>query len=243
MRALVVADVHANLSAFEAVIVAAAAAGAIDAVWSLGDIVGYGPEPSACIELLRRYPHVAIAGNHDLATIGRLSTADFNPPGRAAIEWTAGVLGTAERQYLAALPSVAQAGEFTLVHGSLVDPVWEYLVSPTEATAHLERQETACGLVGHSHLPLAFFETAAGSSGGRQDEDAIVSLTGARFVANVGGLGQPRDGDPRAAYGIVDTEAGELRFHRVAYDIGRTQAAMRAVGLPRYLIERLDFGR
>ena len=243
MRALAVADIHANLAAFEAVLADAASYGGFDAIWCLGDIVGYGPEPAACIELLREQAHAAIAGNHDLAVIERLSTAEFNPSGQAAIEWTKGVLKEAELDYLRALPSVVSEADFTLVHGSLVDPVWEYLISSETAADHLALQETHFGLVGHSHLPLVFFEAEGGVRGGRLEEGFVLPLTQARFVANVGGLGQPRDGDPRAAYGIVDTEARELSLHRVAYDIERTQARMRAVGLPKFLSERLEHGR
>ncbi len=159
MRALVVADVHANLDALEAVLRDAEAEGAIDAIWCLGDTVGYGAEPDACIARLRSYPCEAIAGNHDLAAIGAIDTLDFNPHAAAAAHWTGEHLSPESRQWLRDLPQVLVVGdEFTLAHGSLSDPVWEYLVYPEAAVEHLQRQTTPYGFVGHSHLPLVFRE-------------------------------------------------------------------------------------
>jgi predicted phosphodiesterase len=244
MRVVVVADVHANLSALEAVLDAASRHGAVDAIWSLGDVVGYGPEPSACIELLRSRTHVAIAGNHDLAAAGEIDTAEFNRMAAAAIEWTAAQLSDDEKQWLRSLPRVAVEGEFTLVHGSLADPVWEYLVDPTAAEAHFALQQTAYALVGHSHLPLAFQARGVASDAGRtlRDGDSL-SLEVGRFVANPGSAGQPRDGDPRSHYAVIDTGARRLTLHRVAYDSARTQSRMHAAGLPLYLADRLSAGR
>jgi diadenosine tetraphosphatase ApaH/serine/threonine PP2A family protein phosphatase len=236
---VIVADVHANLAALEAVFEHAEAQGSIDAVWSLGDIAGYGPEPRECIALLQRYPSRAVAGNHDLAAIGALSTADFNPAAAQAAEWTATQLTETEREYITGLPETVVEGDFTLVHGSLRDPVWSYLVSSYEAERHLAQQTTPCGLVGHSHLPLVFFADGHGEA--LYADDRLV-LKDERWVANPGSVGQPRDGNPRAAYARLDREAGELTFHRVSYDIGRTQAKMRAAGLPQSLIDRLERG-
>jgi diadenosine tetraphosphatase ApaH/serine/threonine PP2A family protein phosphatase len=243
VRAIVVADIHANLPAFEAVLGHAAARGPVDALWCLGDIVGYGPEPAACIELLRRYPHRAISGNHDLGAIGAIGTEDFNPQARAAVLWSATQLGAAERDWLAALPSVDVADDFTLVHGSLVDPVWAYLVDEDEAAAHFELQTTGACFVGHSHLPLVFEDTRGGVTGSYLTDGAALPLGRARFVANPGSVGQPRDGDARAAYSTVDTEAGVVSFHRVAYDVAVTQERMRSAGLPLSLVQRLSLGR
>jgi diadenosine tetraphosphatase ApaH/serine/threonine PP2A family protein phosphatase len=240
MRALVVADIHANLGAFQAVLRDAEAHGAIDAVWCLGDTVGYGAEPDACVELLRSYPHVAIAGNHDLAVLDLSLTADFNSSAAAAVHWTAEHLGDEAKQWLAGLPRVVvTADDFTLAHGSLVDPVWHYLVTNRDAEAHLGLQQTPYGLVGHSHFPLVFLEQG---NGGDSFDDAL-ALDGTRFVANPGSTGQPRDGDPRAAYAIVDTEARLLRFHRTEYDIPATQRKILDAGLPEFLALRLALGR
>jgi predicted phosphodiesterase len=161
MRIAVVADVHANLEAFQAVL---AHAGDVDEVWSLGDIVGYGPDPSACISLLHTYPHIAIAGNHDYAATGVIGTEDFNPYAAEAARWTATQLSLEDQLWLSNLSAVHAEGEYTLAHGSLNDPIWEYLISPDRARAHLEHQATPYCFVGHSHLPHVYTDgqTAAG---------------------------------------------------------------------------------
>lgn len=240
VRTLIVADVHANLAAFEAVIAQAEAMGAIDAIWCLGDLVGYGAEPGECIALLRSYPHRAIAGNHDLVACGVMGTEDFNRPAAMAAEWTLQRLTEDEQAFLRALPLTLVEADFTLVHGSLRDPVWDYLISDRIAETHLEQQPTPYCLVGHSHLPLVFYE---GGRHGFVQEGLRLRLGAERFVANPGGLGQPRDGDPRAAYAVLDLDARELTFHRAAYDIEATQAKIRDAGLPPILADRLSQGR
>jgi predicted phosphodiesterase len=244
VRVLVVADVHSNLSAFEAVIRDAEAGGPLDAIWVLGDLVGYGPEPGACIALLRAHPHVAVAGNHDRAAVKQLPTDDFNEFAAQAANWTASVLTDPERDYLRSLPDTAVEGEFTLVHGSLRDPVWEYVLSSAAAAAHLEKQTTAYGFIGHSHLQLSFVEHEPGKPRGNlMAAGDIIKLQGYRLVLNPGGLGQPRDGDPRTAYALLDTGERRVSFRRIDYDIRRTQKRMREAGLPDYLIDRLARGR
>jgi len=240
MRVLIVADVHSNLAAFEAAIAAAEAGGKIDAIWCLGDLVGYGPQPRACIALLRSYPHSAVAGNHDLAATGAIGVEEFNPYASAAALWTATQLGEDEKAFLNTLPETVTDGDFTLVHGTLMNPLWEYLVSDESASRHLRHQATPYCLVGHSHLPVIFYE---GRPGAILQAAQRVELRSDRFVANPGGLGQPRDGDPRAPYAVLDTAAKELSFHRVEYDIRRTQAEMRKAGLPDPLVDRLSRGR
>lgn len=236
MRILVVADVHSNLEAFQAVI---AAAGDFDSVWCLGDIVGYGPDPSACIRLLHSCPHLAVAGNHDIAAAAGTGLEEFNPYAAAAARWTAGRLTAEEKVWLLGQPQVMEEGDFTLVHGSLRAPLWDYLFAEPEAAAQLAAQRTAYSLVGHTHVPVLFTE------GGmlRPKDGETVALGGGRFVANPGSVGQPRDGDARAAYAVIDTRAGQLTFHRVAYDYALTQAKMKAAGLPALLAERLALGR
>jgi diadenosine tetraphosphatase ApaH/serine/threonine PP2A family protein phosphatase len=244
VRVLVVADVHSNLSAFEAVIRDAEATAPIDSIWALGDIVGYGPDPGACISLLRSYPHVVVAGNHDRAATGLMGTEDFNEYAASAARWTAKSLSTEDREYLQSLPSTAVVEDFTLVHGSLRDPVWEYLLSSAAAEAHFDLQSTRYGFIGHSHLQLAFVEHEPGRPRGNlMSSGDEVKLTHYRLVANPGGLGQPRDGDPRTAYALLDTSTRRIAFKRIEYDIARTQERMRTEGLPGYLIERLAVGR
>jgi diadenosine tetraphosphatase ApaH/serine/threonine PP2A family protein phosphatase len=241
MRALIVADVHANLAAFQAVLSDAVAASGFDAIWSLGDLVGYGAEPEECVQLLRGHPNVAIAGNHDLAALDVRLTADFNPYAAAAARWTGERLSADSADWIRGLPQVTVTeAEFTLTHGSLVDPIWEYLVSVEVAAAHLALQQTTYGFVGHSHLPLLFVD---GDATEASFEDGTVTLGGTRFVANPGSVGQPRDGDPRAAYAIVDTRARTLTLRRVEYDIATTQRKIRDAGLPEFLAARLAMGR
>ncbi len=242
MRVAVVGDVHANLEAFQAVLAHAAEDGDIDEVWSLGDIVGYGPDPAACIALLHTYTHVAIAGNHDYAATGTIGTKDFNPFAAEAARWTATQLSLEDQLWLSNMSAVHIEGEFTLAHGSLNDPVWDYLISASGARSHLEHQTTPYGLVGHSHLPHLFTEGQTRLQEAAIKDGEEVAMGSRRFVANPGSVGQPRDGDPRAAYCLLDTEKRLLSFHRVPYDIELTQAKMRAVGLPDYLAQRLGEG-
>lgn len=245
MRVTVLSDVHANLPALEAVLQHAEAERALDQVWSLGDLVGYGPHPGECLALLRRYPFLSVAGNHDLAAIGELDTGEFNPDAAAAVAWTARHLTATERAFLRALPLVRVEGEFTLVHGSLRHPVWEYILGPEAARAHLARQQTPYSFVGHTHVPMLGVEPATGETPELwlATDGETVALAEQRLIINPGGVGQPRDGDPRAAYAVLDLEARTITFHRVAYDIARTQQAMRAAGLPTWLIQRLAYGR
>ena len=246
MRVAIVADVHSNLEALEAVLRHAEGEGALEQVWCLGDIVGYGPDPGACLALLRRYSLSCVPGNHDLAAIGLLPTDDFNPDAAAANAWTARQLAPDERLYLESLPHVIRQGDFTLVHGSLRWPIWEYLYSSEVAQAHLQRQETPFSLVGHTHVPLLVVEDERSPERCQMcylEDDTAFELGDRRLIINPGGVGQPRDGDPRAAYAVYDDEALTITLHRLEYDIAATQQKMAAAGLPRWLIQRLNLGR
>ena len=244
MRILVVSDIHSNLEAFIAVLDDAGLQGDIDQLWCLGDTVGYGPDPGECIRLIREFPsHVCIAGNHDLAAIGKMGTEEFNHAAAHAAHWTAAQLSSEEASFLSELPLVVGIGSFTLVHGSLRSPVWEYLMSAEAAGATFQRMDTPYCLVGHSHIPFLCRE--GGEKGGFAPfpMDVKVSLGDDRLIINPGGVGQPRDGDPRPSYMIYDTEGGTIERRRVAYDIDATQEKMRRAGLPGPLIERLQYGR
>jgi len=242
VRIAIVSDVHSNLPAFESVMRAAERRGAVDAVWSLGDLVGYGPQPGECIALLRRYQHVSVAGNHDLAACGRMGTEEFNAAAAVAAQWTQERLSPQERSYLEELPATATEGAFTLVHGSLREPVWEYLLSGEQALVQFELQSTPYSAVGHSHLPFVCREEPGGMPRLRPAADGeAVELGDERLIVNPGSVGQPRDGDPRAGYALL--EDATLTFHRVEYDIEATQRAMDEADLPVWLIERLSVGR
>ena len=244
MRIAIVSDIHANLPAFEAVLRHAETGGRIDALWCLGDTVGYGPHPNECIALLRSYEHRAVAGNHDLAACGLMGTEDFNDAAATAARWTAEQLSREARAYLRDLPKIVSEGDFTLVHGSLRWPEWEYLLSGEQAQAQFELQQTPYSIVGHSHLPLVFEEQRGGTPALRPAADGErVALDATRLILNPGGVGQPRDGDPRAGYALYDRGARLVTYHRVEYDIAATQQAMEAAGLPRWLSERLSYGR
>jgi diadenosine tetraphosphatase ApaH/serine/threonine PP2A family protein phosphatase len=243
VRIVIVADVHANLLALQAVFAEAETGGSIDQVWSLGDMVGYGAEPRQTLELLKSYPLRAIAGNHDLAATGAVSTDDFNPFAAEAAHWTSLELSGGDKAWIDALPHTLIEGEFTLAHGTLKDPVWEYLMDSEQAAEHLAVQTTPYGLVGHTHVPMVYVEDEASEAREESPDDGALMLGPRRFVCNVGSVGQPRDGDPRAAYGLLDTSERSLAFCRVEYDVEATQAKIVEAGLPAYLAKRLSHGR
>ena len=242
MRALVVSDIHSNLEAFQAVLDDAARRGGFDEIWNLGDLVGYGPDPGRCIELLRRHSHVGVVGNHDLVAAGALSPDDFNYNARVAALWTATQVNRDESQFLRSLPEVVARGECTMVHGSLRSPVMEYLLSPESAMGTFALMESRICLVGHSHIPFICQEGAGTCTFNEFPEDRPVPLVGARFIVNPGGVGQPRDHDPRPSYAIFDSVTSTIERHRVVYDMVATQEKMRRAGLPEALILRLDHG-
>lgn len=243
MRAALIADVHGNLVAFEAVLAHARDHGGFDEVWCLGDVVGYGPKPAECIDLLRQLPHRVVAGNHDLAACGAIGVEEFNDAAARAALWTRETLDDERKRWLASLPQVERAGDFTLVHGTLRWPIWEYLLSEEQAAAQLALQETPYSAVGHSHIPFVAVERAGqGVTLRRVSPGETVALKRQRAVVNPGGVGQPRDGDPRAAYAVYDSDAQAVRFYRVPYDVAATQRQMEEARLPRWLIDRLAFG-
>jgi diadenosine tetraphosphatase ApaH/serine/threonine PP2A family protein phosphatase len=242
MRILVISDIHSNLEALTATLTDAQRLGGFESVWALGDLVGYGPNPGACIDLLRELPLVALAGNHDLAAVGRIGTEEFNSNAAAAARWTSRQLRPEQSTWLASLPSTTTQAEFSLAHGSLHDPVWHYLYSALDASLHFRYQSTAYGLVGHTHVPQVFFDAPSLPAQRLLTDGDTLVLEGRRCVINPGSVGQPRDSDPRAAYALLDTGALRLDFHRVEYDIAATQTKIRASGLPGYLADRLQSG-
>ncbi len=244
MRIAVVSDVHSNLAALEAVLHDAEQRSALDAVWSLGDCVGYGPQPNEVLDLLARQSWLGVAGNHDLAVTGAIDTRDFNPEAAAAAAWNAAALSPESRLRLQNLPEVAADADFVLCHGSLRNPVWEYLITEEGARAQFQRMTVPWSFVGHTHIPLIIELDATGAiSGTRPESGTLLELPERRLILNPGGVGQPRDGDPRAAYAILDTSERNVEFRRVEYAIEQTQEKMAAAGLPKRLIERLALGR
>lgn len=248
MRTLVVSDIHSNIVALEAVIADAERHGTLDGVWCLGDIVGYGPEPLACVARLQQLGATVICGNHDAAVVGRLDLAWFNAYAAEACRWTQEQLTPEVNAYLAGLPERAVAGPFTLVHGMPREPLTGYLVSLGQAQDAWHETGTNAIMVGHTHVPFV----CTGERGmerqgpnGLRAAVPVASGTGSTgyLLVNPGSVGQPRDGDPRAAYAVYDDDAGVVDLRRVWYDIPATQRRMAEVGLPEPLIARLSVGR
>jgi predicted phosphodiesterase len=242
VRVAVVSDIHANLHALEAVLVSIAE-DAPDAVWCLGDLVGYGPQPNPCCALVAERAELCLIGNHDLAVLGRLDLEDFAPDAADSARWTDSVLEPQHRGYLESLDPQAAEGEVELYHASARDPVWEYVLTPLAAFASFAETDARILLVGHSHVALAFglagdrLETTIAPGGTELD------LSGeGRWILNPGSVGQPRDGDPRAAYLLLDLDGQRAEYRRIEYDVARTQAEIRAHGLPEPLAERLAHG-
>lgn len=242
MRALILSDIHANLEAFRAVIDDAKNRGGYDVLWCLGDLVGYGPDPVACLKLVQSHSFLAVAGNHDYASVGKMSVDSFNYAAKAAANWTTSQLSQEEVDFLSRLPLVANKDPFTMVHGSLRDPLEEYLLDADAAEASLKLLESRFLLVGHSHFPFLCLENQGTPRFVEFTEDAVISLTEERWIINPGCVGQPRDRNPRSSYAIYDDQRQSIERHRVDYDIESTQNKMREAKLPDYLIERLKFG-
>jgi diadenosine tetraphosphatase ApaH/serine/threonine PP2A family protein phosphatase len=239
----ILADIHSNLAAFQAVLEDMKNHGRIEEIWCLGDVVGYGPDPHECIELLQQYKHVCIAGNHDWAAIGKIDITYFNPHAAAACQWTAEHLTSEDRSYLENLPLTIQKGDFTLAHGSPREPIWEYIVSLSIANDNFAHFQTGYCLVGHSHVPLVFRYSDEGKCSYNALQPGVGLILGKdRLIINPGGVGQPRDGDPRASYAIYESEGKTIRLYRVEYDISLTQFRMTQQKLPPQLIARLSQG-
>jgi predicted phosphodiesterase len=240
MRIAVLSDIHSNLAALEAV---RADLPAVDEVWVLGDIVGYGPQPNEVIQALQAMGARSVLGNHDGAAIGTVDANEFNPDARTAIEWTARQLDPNARAYLATLPEVRVSGDLTAVHGSPREPVWEYIVSPAIAAENLLHFKTWLCLFGHTHLPVIFRADDGRVTALQARPGDPIRLDARRALINPGSVGQPRDGIADSAYAILDDREATAEFRRVAYDIGLTQRLMREADLPPRLADRLSWGR
>lgn len=240
MRYAVVADIHGNLEALRAVL--ADAAPRADAVLCLGDVVGYGADPAACVDLMAARAQVIVGGNHEHAVAGLLDLSWFNAYARAAAEWTRAVLDDDHRGWLAALPLTAEVEDATLVHASPLRPEeWDYLVGPHDGREAFAAFTSRICFVGHSHLPAMW---SLGSSGPEYVRGAVdIGLeAGRRYIVNVGSVGQPRDRDPRAAWALWDLDARRVSVRRVAYDLAAARQRIIAAGLPRFLADRLAVG-
>jgi diadenosine tetraphosphatase ApaH/serine/threonine PP2A family protein phosphatase len=231
MRVLVVSDIHANLNALEAVL---ADAGSVDATWCLGDLLGYGPDPNECIERIRNLPSLTcLLGNHDAAFLGQIDVDTFNLEARQSLDWVKNRVSDDNMEYIQRLPEMTEVGQVTLVHGSPRNPIWEYILDPRTARRNLDHFQTPYCFVGHTHLPILyqFNPEMTVVTVISPEPDNSYQLT-PRALLNPGSVGQPRDRDPRAAYGIYDTEKAIWQPHRVTYDIAAVQTRIRLAGLP-----------
>jgi predicted phosphodiesterase len=243
MRVAICTDIHGNRHAFEAVIAAAEADNA-EELWCLGDLVGYGAEPDACVALAERHCAICLAGNHDLAVVEVLSLEEFSRGAAIAAQWTQDTISQQTREFLLSLQPSGSAEGIGLFHASPRDPVWEYVLSGLTAELCFDATDFRVSFIGHSHVALSFNRPEGQpASGTTRREGTELDLSSGEWLVNPGSTGQPRDGDPRAAWLMLDTEAKTAVYRRSEYDIGGAQAAIRAARLPDSLAERLQYGQ
>jgi len=242
LKVLLVSDIHANLVALDAVLADCAE---YDAIWNLGDTIGYGPKPRECIDrMVDLFASPVLVGNHDLACIGQVDVTEFNPVAQVASRWTALQLGMDHRAYLGDLPPTTSVQGYTLAHGSPRSPIWEYVTNAAIATENFEAFGTNVCLIGHTHIAMYALlrDDAELAEIHPLRPGETIDLRFGRFLVNPGSVGQPRDRDPRAAYIVIDTEQGTLTAYRVEYDVAATQRQMALANLPEILIARLAHG-
>jgi diadenosine tetraphosphatase ApaH/serine/threonine PP2A family protein phosphatase len=243
MKVAVISDIHANRQAFEATLEAIAASDAAE-VWCLGDLVGYGADPDACVALARQHAAVCLAGNHDLAVTGDIPLSDFSTGASLAAEWTQEVMAPENVAFIESLSPQGREQSVGLYHASPRDPIWEYVLSTLLADLCLDEQADRICLIGHSHVALSFVRHPGELAAGEPRRDgAHLNLAIGEWLLNPGSVGQPRDGDPRAAWLLLDLDDLTVSFQRTDYDIAGAAAAIRAAQLPDSLAERLEYGQ
>src|SRR5580693_391557 len=243
MKVAVVSDIHSNRQAFEAVLEAVADSDATE-LWCLGDIVGYGADPDACVELARRHVAVCLAGNHDMAVVGELPLDEFSRGAGIAAQWTREVMAPANLEFLAELRPQGAEGTIGLYHASPRDPVWEYVLSALLAELCLDAQAHRVCLIGHSHVASSFVRyEGEPATGEPRRAGTELDTSAGEWLLNPGSVGQPRDGDPRAAWLMLDLDGHAASFRRTPYDVAGAAAAIRAARLPDSLAERLEYGQ
>jgi predicted phosphodiesterase len=243
MLIALLSDVHGNLPAFEAVLADVESSGAGE-IWCLGDLVGYGAQPDECVELARERCDLCLAGNHDMVVTGDLDIGDFSSSAAAAARWTQEKIGGEALAFLRGLRPAEPGREIGLYHASPRDPVWEYVLSSWQADECMDLMDARVGAVGHSHVALWFHRTAEGQVEGAPAAAGLEhDLSVGEWLLNPGGVGQPRDGDPRAAWLLLDTEEWSARWRRVEYPIDEAAKAIQEAGLPKVLADRLYSGQ
>lgn len=239
MRILVISDIHANLTALDAVLTDA---GEFDAAWCLGDLVGYGPDPNECIAKVRALPNLrCIIGNHDAAALDQIDTKTFNLEARQALEWTQKTLTETSVSFLSSLQQKIEINNVTLTHGSPRHPVWEYLMDSQTAALNFDYFSTPYCFVGHTHLPVVYTREEKKLVVYKPTPNNKITLS-PRTIINPGSVGQPRDHDPRAAYVIYNPEENTWDYRRLTYDIPAVQTRMADAQLPERHIVRLQAG-
>jgi predicted phosphodiesterase len=243
MKVAVISDIHGNKQAFQATLEAIAASDAAE-VWCLGDLVGYGADPDACVELAREHAAVCLAGNHDLAVTGEIPLEEFSRGASLAARWTQEVIAQENLAFLQTLSPQGRESSVGLYHASPRNPVWEYVLSALLAELCLDAQRDRLCLIGHSHVALSFMRRQGElATGEPQRNGTQLDLTAGEWLINPGSVGQPRDGDPRAAWLLLDLDGLTASFVRTEYDIAGAAAAIRAARLPDSLAERLEYGQ
>lgn len=242
MKYAIFSDIHSNLEAFQAALDSMEREGAEKRIF-LGDIVGYGANPNECIEIVREKSDLALAGNHDYGLIGKTGLDRFNRYAKEALLWTKEVVSEDNIGYLRSLPIREEFDSMTLVHSSPKEPErWRYIMNSAEAAEQFTAFNTQICFVGHSHRPIIIEMNQVGEIGGGLESE-IQIRDGHCYIINAGSIGQPRDGNPEAAYCLYDSEQGLAKIIRVPYNIEGQQAKMRKVGLSEYLIDRIEHGR
>jgi predicted phosphodiesterase len=244
MHLAIVSDIHGNLPALEAVL-GAIEESDVDEVWCLGDVVGYGAQPDECTGLVSERCALSLVGNHDLAVLGEIEVSAFSPAAADAVTWTRGNIAAASLDYLRGLQPADEGREVALYHASPRDPVWEYVLWLEQAEECLEVQAARVSLIGHSHVALYFVDPEGDTDvrGAHAEAGTSLEIATGRWLINPGSVGQPRDGDPRAAWLELDTEAWTTTYHRTPYEIDRAAEAIAAAKLPHHLAARLYVGQ
>jgi len=237
-----VSDIHGNLPAFEAVLAEIDSSDA-SAIWCLGDLVGYGAQPDECVELASERCDLCLAGNHDLGVLGSIDIADFSPPAATAALWTREQASADTLAFLSRLEPSVEGEAIGLYHASPRDPVWEYVLSTSQAAECMDEMGERVGAIGHSHVALRFTRTESSLSGTGVPAGSELNLSEGRWLLNPGSVGQPRDGDPRAAWILLDLERWTAEWRRTEYSISEAAEAISQAGLPRSLGERLFIGQ
>ncbi len=242
MKYAIISDIHGNLEALESVL-AELEKRSVDSILCLGDVVGYGPNPNECLELIKEKAEVTLAGNHDYAPLGKLDLSYFNPWARNAIEWTRERLTDVSIEFLLGLPLKQEIDGFTIVHSTPSEPQkWNYIISIEDAQKYFPQFSNQVCFIGHSHVPIIIVLTEEGECRFVQDNPLQISEN-RRYIINVGSVGQPRDLNPKASFGIYDESAMLYEHVRVDYDIPETQRKIRKAALPEFLAERLELGQ